>query len=97
MGHFDEEEFMITPSEGYEITGLPLVYPYSSDLFVIDTQNNSLIYRNSDRTNPENWAFSGFMCAMADFPLDQERPASGNAVEYRFTRSGDSSEDPVEE
>ena len=28
-GHFDEEEFMIT-SDGFEVTGLPLMYPQSA-------------------------------------------------------------------
>lgn len=92
-GHFDEEEFMVTLSEGIEITGLPLMYPYYGDepfddnTIIIDTQNHSIILKSSNFTDPVNIAERPTNYSMQDFPFSETLPDSGNAVVYRFIRS----------
>lgn len=99
-GHFYEEEFMVTLSEGFEITGLPLMYPYDGyepidgQTIIIDTQNHSIIIRNSNSFVPEiNLALPpGINCAMQDIPYSEILPT--NAVNYNFTRPSGTSEEP---
>ena len=101
-GHFYEKEFMVTWSEGIEITGLPLMYPYDAhkpidgQTIIIDTQNHSIIIRNSDFPIPEiNLALSpGINFTMQDIPYSETLPTSVNAVNYNFTRPSGTSEEP---
>ena len=101
-GHFYEDEFMVTWSEGIEITGLPLMYPYNAyepidgQTIIIDTQNHSIIIRNSNSFVSEiNLALSpGIDFAMQDIPYSETLPTSGNAVLYTFTRPSGTSEEP---
>ena len=93
-GHFYEEEFMVTPSEGFEITGLPLMYPYWSEpsldtiTTVIDTENHYYSEKHTDYTNSMNFASFPIVASFADFPNSETLPDSGNAVLYTFTRFG---------
>lgn len=87
-GHFYEEEFMVTPSEGFEITGLPLMYQHWNGLSldavirVIDAENH--YYSEKYTGVSTNIADFPIICAFADFPVG-ETPSSGNSVWYRFT------------
>ena len=98
-GHFYEEEFMVT-SEGMEITGLPLMYPYyagelrDGETIIIDTQNHSIILKSSNFTDPINLAELPIGCSMQDFPYSETLPDSGNAVVYRFARASEEPEEP---
>lgn len=106
-GHFNEEEFIYTPSEGLEITGLPLVYPYNegstdSTTIVINTQNHSLIHRDSSITDPRDLISLGrngrtmhYTWVMLDFPPEPQSPTSGNVVIYNFAQFGSTSEEPI--
>ncbi len=98
-GHFYEEEFMITPSEGQENTGFPLMYPYDATGYsdvttVIDTQNHSITLSDSRGLDPVNIASRQIRFGMQDFPWDVEPlPTSGNKVFYSFTRYVTESDD----
>lgn len=91
---------MVT-SEGFEVTGLPLMYPYYADksddgeTIIIDTQNHSIILKSSNFTDPVNLAELPFGCSMQDFPYSETLPDSGNAVVYRFTRASEEPKEPV--
>lgn len=97
-GYFDEEEFLIT-SDGFEITGLPLMYPYwngpsaDDNTRVINTENH---YYSEKPTNSITDSVN-----LASFPIDIDLVDSqdpintgGNRVRYRFTRSGGTSPTP---
>lgn len=79
---------MVT-SDGLEITGLPLMYPYNgmelgiNETIVIDMQNHSLTWTNSNTHGQQNIAERGILFSMMD---GETQSASGNAVEYRFSR-----------
>lgn len=78
---------MIT-SDGFEITCLPLMYPYNgtelddSETVVIDMQNHSLTWANSN-VRQQNMASMGIQFSMMD---GETQSASGNAVGYKFSR-----------
>lgn len=87
-GHFYEEEFMVTWSDGIEITGLPLMYPYpitssNGGTIVIDTQNHSLTWTNNNVSGQQNIAANEIQFAMMD---GETQSASENVVAYRFSR-----------
>lgn len=92
---------MVTLSEGFEITGLPLMYPYyankllDGETIIIDTQNHSIILKSSNFTDQVNLAELPFGCSMQDFPYSETLPDSGNAVVYRFARASEEPEEPV--
>lgn len=92
IGHFYEEEFMITPSEGFEVTGLPLMYPYwngipsSSTTVTIDVENHYYSKINTNLTNSINVADDPLSVSLRD--SQDPNDTSGNAVLYTFTRFG---------
>lgn len=91
---------MVTPSEGVEITGLPLMYPYldepsfAEDIRVIDVENHYYSEKHTgaiDSDVPINIVNFPIVIDLAD---SQDLIATGgNRVVYRFTRSGGTSED----
>lgn len=88
MGHFYEEEFMVTQPDGYEITGLPFMYPYlygdpMGITIVIDTENHSVICRNGIDTDPVDLVSSPIFVPLID--SQDPNDTSRNAVEYTFT------------
>lgn len=92
---------MVTPSEGFEITGLPFMYPYwnrlssDGDIRVIDAENHYYSEKHTGASNsdvPRNIVDSPIICAFADFPAG-EPPSSGNSVWYNFTHSSGTSDD----
>lgn len=90
-GHFYEEEFMVTLSEGFEITGLPLIYPYWSgkggNNAVIDVENYSVIFRDNNMTDPINLLSRPIYLALTD-SQDQTEIVNKNVVDYTFTPFG---------
>lgn len=92
---------MVTFSDGFEVTGLPLMYPYFdgfSSSIVIDVENNSVIFRNSEMTGSMNLVSSPIYVPLIDsqYPDDTSR----NAVDYTFIPFGGTSpglepEEPV--
>ena len=95
-GHFNEEEFIYTPSEGLETTGLPLIYPYRAYIAnngvttVTDTENHYYMEKNRNLTDSTNLVFGGGLIDITfqDFPNSETLPDSGNRVFYHFTRFG---------
>lgn len=90
---------MVTPSEGYEVTGLPLMYPYNGmkldadETIVIDMQNHSLTWTNNNFHGQQNIAENGILSFMMD---GETQSASGNAVGYRFSRFGTTPSTPTD-
>ncbi len=97
-GHFDEEEFMIT-SEGFEVTGLPLMYPYwngpslNTITRVIDTENHYYSEKPTNLTGSVNLADFPTPFDFTDISNDSPDSTSGNRVSYIFTHSSGTSED----
>ena len=90
---------MFTPSEGLEITGLPLMYQYwnglsfGGDIRVIDAENHYYSEKQPgaiDSDVSRNIVDSPIICVFADFPAGPP-PSSGNRVVYRFTHSSGTS------
>lgn len=95
-GHFYEEEFMATLSEGVEFTGLPLMYSYWDGITnhaVIDVENHSVIIRRNEMTSPVNLLSNPIYIPL----IDSQDPnnTSRNAVMYLFTPFGVTPEDPT--
>lgn len=94
-GHFYEEQFMVTWSDGIEITGLPFMYPYiSTDLsddavVVIDTENHYYSEKFTELTDSTNLALGPYGFGFIDSPWGSD--AISNAVEYEFSRLDDTS------
>ena len=97
-GHFYEDEFMVTPSEGFEITGLPLMYPYRNInvdgiTIVIDTENHYYSEKDKVSTDPFNLVEAPYSIVFVDAPFGQG--GTSNLVQYDFTRFGTESDDNV--
>lgn len=94
-GHFYEEEFMVT-SEGFEVTGLPLMYPYWEGLpsvnmiRVIDAENHYYSEKPTNFTGSINLVDFPISIHLIDIPFG-ETSSSQNVVEYNFTPFGGTS------
>ena len=99
-GHFYEKKFLIT-SEGFEVTGLPLMYPYwngpdqiiNTTTMVIDTENHYFSEKNPNIITSVNLANFPITIELADFQSSDV--SSGNVVLYNFTRFSGISEEPI--
>jgi len=92
---------MVTHTQGIEVTGLPLMYPYwngpSTDTKtrVIDTENHYYSQKNSNPViDSVNMAGFPIHFGFTDIPNDSPDPTSGNCVSYNFTPSSGTSEEP---
>lgn len=95
-GHFYEEELMGTLSDGIEITGLPLMYPYwdgTTNPAVIDVENHSVIIRRNEMTSPVNLLLNPIYIPLID--SQDTNNTSRNAVMYLFTPFGVTPKDPT--
>lgn len=90
---------MVTSSEGFEVTGFPLMYPYidgipsGSSTVVIDVENHYYSWKITNSTDSINMVEFPIRFGFTDIPKG-ETSSSGNAVEYEFTRFGVTSEEP---
>lgn len=96
---------MVTLSEGFEVTGFPLMYPYidgissGSSTVVIDVENHYYSQKITNSTDSINMVEFPIRFGFTDIPSGNEEQkgetsSSGNVVEYEFTRFGVTSEEP---